>query len=99
MSLVRSFFSYESPLQKLIDDGLAAWDKDGDGMIENFGKADQTYDAWQMEGVSAYCGSLWLAALRVSVEMAKEMGEAEMAEQWSTTLEGAKKVRERRETR
>lgn len=35
----------------LIEEALNNWDKDGDGMIENFGKADQTYDAWQMEGV------------------------------------------------
>lgn len=37
--------------ESLIEEGLSSWDKDGDGMIENFGKADQTYDAWQMEGV------------------------------------------------
>ena len=26
------------------------WDKDGDGLIENVGEPDQTYDAWTMEG-------------------------------------------------
>jgi non-lysosomal glucosylceramidase len=27
------------------------WDKDGDGLIENGGYADQTFDAWTMTGV------------------------------------------------
>ena len=44
-------------------------------MIENFGTSDQTYDAWKMCGVSAYCGSLWLASLRVAIEMAKDIGD------------------------
>lgn len=26
------------------------WDRDGDGLIENAGTADQTYDAWVMKG-------------------------------------------------
>lgn len=26
------------------------WDEDGDGVIENAGTADQTYDAWIMTG-------------------------------------------------
>ena len=26
------------------------WDTDGDGIIDNGGFADQTYDAWSMEG-------------------------------------------------
>lgn len=39
------------------------WDQDKDGMIENSGKPDQTFDSWVMVGPSAYCGGLWLAAL------------------------------------
>ncbi len=27
------------------------WDQDGDGVIENAGTADQTYDTWVMKGV------------------------------------------------
>lgn len=26
------------------------WDRDGDGLIENHGSADQTYDTWIMKG-------------------------------------------------
>ncbi|KAK0424377.1 hypothetical protein QR680_008645 [Steinernema hermaphroditum] len=89
----RRFLEFAWPVVKnLIEEGLRAWDKDGDGMIENFGAADQTYDAWRMNGVSAYCGSLWLAALRVTVEMACNIGENEVAERYSKTLEKAKAV-------
>lgn len=28
-----------------------SWDTDGDGMIENSGTADQTFDTWTMIGV------------------------------------------------
>lgn len=31
--------------------GALRWDKDGDGMIENHGSPDQTYDTWTMLGV------------------------------------------------
>ncbi|GMT27023.1 hypothetical protein PFISCL1PPCAC_18320, partial [Pristionchus fissidentatus] len=89
----RRFLEHVYPAVKsLISQGLSTWDTDGDGMIENFGKADQTYDAWQMEGVSAYCGSLWLAALRVAVELAKEIGDGESEREWRSTLERAKAV-------
>ena len=32
-------------------DALEHWDADGDGLIENSGTCDQTYDAWAMHGV------------------------------------------------
>ncbi|KAM7541368.1 hypothetical protein Aperf_G00000026510 [Anoplocephala perfoliata] len=45
------------------------WDKDGDGLIENAGFPDQTYDNWKAIGPSAYVGCLWLAALYVTKDM------------------------------
>ena len=51
-----------STLQAVMETALS-WDQDGDGMIENSGKPDQTFDSWVMSGPSAYCGGLWLAAL------------------------------------
>jgi len=42
------------------------FDKDGDGMIENEGFPDQTYDTWSATGISAYCGGLWVATLKVA---------------------------------
>jgi non-lysosomal glucosylceramidase len=46
----------------------------GGGIPENGGYPDQTYDSWVVRGVSAYCGGLWLAALRASEEMARTLG-------------------------
>jgi len=89
----RTFLEFTYPVVKtLIEEGLENWDRDGDGMIENFGLADQTYDAWRMIGVSAYCGSLWISALKVVVEMAKDYGDEESYEKYSKLLNQAKKV-------
>ncbi|KJH46851.1 hypothetical protein DICVIV_07088 [Dictyocaulus viviparus] len=107
-----SFLEHTWPaVQNLMSEALLQWDQDGDGMIENFGKADQTYDAWRMEGVrylrksgkgnvrridmnvfSAYCGSLWLASLRVAAEMARCLGYEECEKLYLTTLAKARKV-------
>lgn len=46
------------------------FDKDGDGMIENEGFPDQTYDIWSVKGVSAYTGGLWVAALQAASALA-----------------------------
>ncbi|KAL2939448.1 Non-lysosomal glucosylceramidase [Bienertia sinuspersici] len=51
------------------------FDKDGDGMIENEGFPDQTYDTWSVFGVSAYCGGLWVAALEAASALAREVGD------------------------
>ncbi|EGT57552.1 hypothetical protein CAEBREN_15139 [Caenorhabditis brenneri] len=89
----QEFLHHTWPAIKMIMlEALENWDQNGDGMIENFGKADQTYDAWQMEGVSAYCGSLWLASLRVSVEMAAIVKDEITENLFKGTLEKAKKV-------
>ncbi len=52
----------------------------GAGIPENGGYPDQTYDSWVVRGVSAYCGGLWLAAVRASEEMARVLGESDVAE-------------------
>lgn len=49
---------------KMVMDHSTTFDVDDDGLIENSGSADQTYDCWVMKGASAYCGGLWLAALK-----------------------------------
>ncbi len=51
----------------------------GAGIPENSGYPDQTYDSWVVRGVSAYCGGLWLAAVRASEEMARILGEKNVA--------------------
>lgn len=47
----------------------ASYDLDGDGLIENSGFPDQTYDIWSVQGPSAYTGGLWVAALAAAVRL------------------------------
>ncbi|KAL6856924.1 hypothetical protein ACP4OV_018306 [Aristida adscensionis] len=51
------------------------FDQDGDGMVENEGIPDQTYDIWAVSGVSAYTGGLWVAALQAAAAMARVVGD------------------------
>ncbi|MCY7322262.1 MAG: bile acid beta-glucosidase, partial [Phormidesmis sp. CAN_BIN36] len=46
---------------------LKAFDLDHDGIPENSGAPDQTFDDWRLQGVSAYCGGLWIAALEAAI--------------------------------
>ena len=64
-------------------DHLQRFDRDGDGLIENDGVPDQTFDNIPMLGASAYCGGLWIAALMAGARMAQEAGERERAEAWA----------------
>jgi len=63
----------------------------GSGIPENSGYPDQTYDSWVVHGVSAYCGSLWLGALRASEEMAKVLHENSAAERYHALFLKAQK--------
>ncbi|XP_032592367.1 non-lysosomal glucosylceramidase isoform X1 [Drosophila grimshawi] len=55
---------------KAIMERTIEYDKDNDGLIENTKMPDQTYDSWVMDGPSAYCAGLWLAALQTMSVMA-----------------------------
>jgi non-lysosomal glucosylceramidase len=46
---------------------LKQFDRDNDGIPENSGAPDQTFDDWKLQGVSAYCGGLWIAALEAAI--------------------------------
>ncbi|MBD2097813.1 bile acid beta-glucosidase [Trichocoleus sp. FACHB-591] len=46
---------------------LKTFDLDGDGIPENSGAPDQTFDDWRLQGISAYCGALWIAALEAAI--------------------------------
>lgn len=50
---------------------LKTFDLDGDGIPENSGAPDQTFDDWRLQGVSAYCGGLWLTALQAAIAIGK----------------------------
>uniref|UniRef100_N1R559 Non-lysosomal glucosylceramidase n=1 Tax=Aegilops tauschii TaxID=37682 RepID=N1R559_AEGTA len=53
------------------------FDRDRDGMIENEGRPDQTYDLWSVSGVSAYTGGIWVAALQAAAAMAHIVGDGD----------------------
>ncbi|XP_075974946.1 non-lysosomal glucosylceramidase isoform X2 [Anticarsia gemmatalis] len=66
------------------------WDVDGDGLIENGGFPDQTYDAWIMSGPSAYCGGLWVASISAVCGMARILGHEEDEREFAKLLEQAR---------
>ncbi|XP_038999531.1 non-lysosomal glucosylceramidase-like [Hibiscus syriacus] len=68
------------------------FDKDGDGMIENEGFPDQTYDVWPVDGVSAYSGGLWVAALQAASSIAHLVGDNASAAYFHTKYQNAKSV-------
>ncbi|KAL4292010.1 hypothetical protein GQ457_14G012250 [Hibiscus cannabinus] len=69
---------------------MEQFDRDDDGLIENDGFPDQTYDAWTVHGVSAYCGCLWLAALQSAAAMAQQVGDKFFAETCKSKFFSAK---------
>ena len=71
-------------------DRLEKFDRDGDGMIENDGFPDQTYDTWAATGVSAYSGGLYVAALAAMREICRgerregEGGIERLVDEWNS---------------
>lgn len=74
---------------------LERFDRDGDGIPENDGVPDQTYDTWTMQGVSAYCSDLWLAALTAGAWLAGKAGDEDEAWRLTTLRDQAAPVVER----
>jgi non-lysosomal glucosylceramidase len=68
---------------------LKQYDTNGDGLIENGGFPDQTYDDWIADGESAYSGGLYIAALRATARMADKLGEPDTAKEYDTLAERA----------
>ena len=71
------FLQSSWPAVKQAMEHLKQYDTDGDGLIENGGFPDQTYDDWTAEGESAYTGSLYLAALKATARIAEKLGDTE----------------------
>ena len=69
------FLRYTWPAVQEALEHLRQYDHDGDGIPENDGYPDQTYDVWVVRGESAYCGGLWLAAVRAAEEIARALGD------------------------
>ncbi|XP_044735654.1 non-lysosomal glucosylceramidase isoform X2 [Chrysoperla carnea] len=67
----KDYLKYMYDACRTVMERSIVWDTDGDGLIENNGTPDQTYDLWIMKGASSYCGGLWLGALFAMTQMSK----------------------------
>ena len=65
-------------------DGSAAWDPDGDGVMD--GEQHNTYDI-EFYGPNSMCGSLYLGALRAAAELARALGEQAAADDYQARYE------------
>lgn len=74
------FLRYSWKAVQMAMEHLRQYDTNGDGLIENGGFPDQTYDNWIARGESAYSGSLYLAALRATTEIARKLGDDKSAQ-------------------
>ena len=59
---------------------LKTFDLDQDSIPENSGAPDQTFDDWRLQGISAYCGGLWLAALEAVSAIGQTLEKAGLSE-------------------
>jgi len=84
-----AFLRYCWPAVKSALDYLKRFDTKENGIPQNEGIPDQTYDTWRMRGTSAYCGSLWLAALKAAVEMGKTVGDPAAARKYQAWYDKA----------
>uniref|UniRef100_A0A8C0U3X6 Non-lysosomal glucosylceramidase n=2 Tax=Cyanistes caeruleus TaxID=156563 RepID=A0A8C0U3X6_CYACU len=83
------------PVCQAVMESELKFDTDNDGLIENGGFADQTYDAWVVHGASAYCGGLWLAAVCMMCKMAEVLGDTEIQQKYLDILNKGKEAFER----
>lgn len=70
---------------------LKTFDLDGDGIPENSGAPDQTFDDWRLQGISAYCGGLWIAALEAAIAIGQILTQPEVA-QFQAWLEQSRSI-------
>ncbi|KAM8882006.1 non-lysosomal glucosylceramidase [Synchiropus picturatus] len=80
------------PICQMVMESEMKFDQDGDGLIENSGYADQTYDGWTVTGPSAYCGGLWLASLCVMCKMAQLLDRGELYQNYKDILDRGSKA-------
>jgi non-lysosomal glucosylceramidase len=82
-----AFLKYTWPAIQEALEHLRQFDRTGDGLPQGDNYPDQTYDEWIVHGESAYCGGLWLAALRAAEEIGHTLGDNSAAvkyHQWFT---------------
>ena len=83
------FLRYTWNSIKMAMQHLRQYDTNGDGLIENGGFPDQTYDTWVARGESSYSGSLYLAALRATAEIARTLSDSATAQDYDQLFKRA----------
>lgn len=84
-----AFLRYTWPAVQEALEHLRQFDHTSDGLPQDDNYPDQTYDEWIVHGESAYCGGLWLAALRAAEEIGNTLGhKAAAAEYHAWFLKG-----------
>jgi len=83
------FLRYTWNAVKLAMEHLRQYDTDGDGLIENGGFPDQTYDTWVARGESSYSGGLYLAALRATASISRKLGDEATAQSYDVLFKRA----------
>ncbi|OUC15235.1 MAG: bile acid beta-glucosidase [Alkalinema sp. CACIAM 70d] len=68
---------------------LKQFDRDNDGIPENGGAPDQTFDDWKLQGVSAYCGGLWIAALEAAIAVGQVLLQSQTETPYTTAIKPA----------
>jgi non-lysosomal glucosylceramidase len=87
-----AFLRYTWPAIQEALEHLRKYDRTGDGLPQGDDYPDQTYDVWIVHGESAYCGGLWLAALRAAEEIAQTVGDNAAATKYHQWFEKGQKT-------
>ena len=80
------------PVAVQVMEATLIFDRNNDGMIENEGFPDQTYDIWVASGVQAYCGGLWISSCLAMSEMGKILNDNTVEDKYSDLAARAIKV-------
>jgi len=87
-----AFLKYTWPAIQEALEHLRQFDRTGDGLPQGDNYPDQTYDEWIVHGESAYCGGLWLAALRAAEEIGDTLGDKAAATKYHEWFEKGQKT-------
>jgi len=87
-----AFLKYTWPAIQEALEHLRQFDRTGDGLPQGDNYPDQTYDEWIVHGESAYCGGLWLAALRAAEEIGDMLGDKAAATKYHEWFEKGQKT-------
>jgi non-lysosomal glucosylceramidase len=78
-----AFLNYCWPSVQIAMNKVRGQDTDNDGLPNSDG-TDQTYDTMELQGNTAYCGGLFIAACEAAKELALAMGDSESSKTYQS---------------